>query len=43
MNTTVAKTAAELEQSKAALKQALATAESTKAELELHDITSTTL
>ncbi len=34
VNTTVAKTAAELEQSKAALKQALATAESTKAQLE---------
>src|SRR5208283_2694221 len=34
VNTTVAKTTAELEQSKAALKQALATAESTKAQLE---------
>jgi multidrug resistance efflux pump len=34
VNTTVAKTAAELEQSKAALKQSLATAESTKAQLE---------
>ena len=35
VNTTVAKTTAELEQSKAALKQSLATAESTKAQLEL--------
>src|SRR5271157_1692424 len=35
VNTTVAKTTAELEQSKAALKQALATAESTKAQPEL--------
>src|SRR5271167_1445136 len=34
VNTTVAKTTAELEQSKAALKQVLATAESTKAQLE---------
>ena len=34
VNTTVAKTTAEFEQSKAALKQALATAESTKAQLE---------
>ncbi len=34
VNTTVAKTTAELEQSKAALKQALATGESTKAQLE---------
>lgn len=34
VNTTVAKTTAELEQSKAALKQALATSESTKAQLE---------
>ena len=34
VNTTVAKTTAELEQSKAALKQTLATAESTKAQLE---------
>jgi len=35
VNTTVAKATAEMEQSKAALKQALATAESTKAHLEL--------
>jgi multidrug resistance efflux pump len=35
VNTVVAKTTAELEQSKATLKQALATAESTKAQLEL--------